>query len=47
MYEGSGPLDKDLASSVADLDSNASRHGKAIAGFEASARPAAEFFFGV
>jgi hypothetical protein len=32
------------ASRVADLDSRASRQGKAIAGLEASARPAGEAF---
>jgi hypothetical protein len=42
VYEGSGPLDRDRASRVAVLDSRASRQGKAIAGFEASARLAAE-----
>ena len=44
MYEGSGPLESDRASRVADLVSRASRHGKAIAGLEASARPAAVTF---
>jgi CHAT domain-containing protein len=42
VYEGSGPLDRDRASRVAVFDSNASRQGKAIAGFEASAKLAAE-----
>lgn len=46
MYEGSGPLESDRASSLADFDSSASRHGNAIAGFEASARLAAEAFCG-
>jgi hypothetical protein len=44
VYEGSGPLERDRASRVAVLDSNASRQGKAIAGFEASAKLAAELF---
>lgn len=38
VYEGSGPLDSDVASSVADLVSKASRQGKAKAGFEAPPR---------
>ncbi len=44
MYEGSGPLDRERASRVADLVSSASRQGNDIAGFEASARPAAALF---
>lgn len=37
MYDGSGPLESERASRVADLDSIASRHGNAIAGLEDSA----------
>lgn len=40
LYKGSGPLDRERASRVADLDSRASRQGNDIAGFEASAAPA-------
>jgi hypothetical protein len=46
VYEGSGPLDRERASRVADLVSSASRQGNAIAGFEASARLGAVLFLG-